>query len=343
MAKLTIINDLHIGTIRTAGTTPQSALQLRRFLLTELERMLGEIDTDLLVNGDLFDKEVVPLADVQECLRIFINWLAKGKKLVLAGGNHDLPKNSSIKSVFQFFSKLMVSLFPGRVQHVEDLTEIQPGYWVLPHLANQDLLNDRLSRVPEAKLLFVHTNYANNFAVQSDHSLNISPEQISECKAEVVVFGHEHQTKTAMAGRVFIPGNQTPSSISDCIGCQADTKFYTVINDDDKPELVAFAPTDFKEVDWRQLSDTRPVERFVRVGGTAVPDEGAQVAQTIARFRSSCEAYVVTNAVQMQTSADAVEQFAESLDSVQRFDVLSALLELLNEEEGSAVKELLDA
>lgn len=341
---LTVLSDIHIGTLRSAGTTPASAYALRGYLLEETNNLLNQINTDLLINGDLFDKENIPLADLAQAISMFVGWLQKGNRLWLSPGNHDLAKNSGVQSSFQFFGKLLTGMRPDQVTYISDLTEIYTGIWVLPHLANQDLLNDRLAKVPACKVLAVHANYDNNFAQESDHSLNISKSQAEACLADLILFGHEHQTREALGGKVLIPGNQIPSSIADCLGCTSGTKFYTAVNiESGVAELKPFQALDFTEVDWKELATVKPTARFIRVTGQAVPDEGAQVAQVISRFRSTADAYVITNAVQMRTGEEQTEQFAQSLESVQAFDVLGALLEVLSEEEGNAVKELLNA
>ena len=54
MKPLLILNDCHIGVKRSAGTTPASALALRRYLLDSFRSLLPD-DKDVLVLGDLFD------------------------------------------------------------------------------------------------------------------------------------------------------------------------------------------------------------------------------------------------------------------------------------------------
>lgn len=338
--RLAVLNDCHIGTIRSAGTTPRSALALRQRLLDEFREQLHGIDCALLINGDLFDKEVIPLTDLLATFDLLREWLDKGHMLYLSPGNHDLSKTSSTFSSFQFLGMLLRSVRGSMVQYITDLTEIMDGYWVLPHLANQDLLNDRLAKVPKCNVLFVHTNYDNNFAAQSDQSLNISKEQAQACQADYIVFGHEHQTRTALGGKVVIPGNQMASSVADCLNCTDDLKFRVVV-EDGKPELVPVGPVPFVEMDWQAMQPTEAA--FIRVAGKASPDQGAEVAQVISRYRASSPALVITNAVQILSSDDKLDQFAESLETVQAFDVLAALLELLSAEEGTAVKELLNA
>ena len=335
---LAVLNDTHIGALRSAGTTIRSAQQLRQYLLDSFEAQLAVTDCDLLINGDLFDKENIPLSDLYATFRLLRAWMDKGHKLWLSPGNHDLSKTSTTFSSFQMLAELLGYGNP-QVQYIADLTEIYPGYWVLPHLPNQDLLNDRLARVPECHALYLHCNYDNNFAAQSDQSLNVSEAQARDCKAKYLIFGHEHQTRKMLDDKVWIPGNQVPSSVSDCLNCKDSTKFLLRMVDG-KPELVPCLTLPYQELDWQALvpSDAK----FIRITGTATAEQGSEVAQAISRYRSACPALVITNAVKMQTSDSAMDQFAESLESVQAFDVLAALLELLDPKEQAAVKELMN-
>lgn len=335
--RLAVLNDTHIGALRSAGTTPRTAYDLRRYLLSEFGRQLDDIDCDLLINGDLFDKEMIPLSDLLQAYKLLLNWLAKGHKLWLSPGNHDLSKTSTTMSSFQLLGQLLTQ--EGlECEYISDLKEIYPGYWVLPHLPNQDLLNDRLSKVPECQALFVHCNYDNNFAAQSDQSLNISRDQAEACKAQFIIFGHEHQTRTAMDGKVVIPGNQVPSSVSDCLNCVENTKFMVTM-ELGVPVMRPVLELPFERLHWDDLKpEGNPL--FIRVEGSAETVEGAAVVQAISRFRAKSQALVITNAVKIASDEGKMAEFADSLESVQAFDVLAALLELLTPEEQEVVKEL---
>lgn len=335
--RLAVLNDTHIGSIRSAGTTPKSAYQLRQYLLAQFAEQLDSIDCDLLINGDLFDKEMIPLSDLLATYKLLVGWLAKGHKLWLSPGNHDLSKTSTTMSSFQLLGQLL-TVEGLECEYISDLKEIYPGYWVLPHLPNQDLLDDRLGRVPESQVLFVHTNYDNNFAAQSDQSLNISREQAEKCKAQFIVFGHEHQTRTELDGRVVIPGNQVPSSVSDCLNCVGNSKFRVQV-ELGVPKLEKVMELPYEVLHWDDLKpEGNPL--FVRVGGSAEASEGAAVVQAISKFRSQSSSLVITNAVKINSDDSKTAEFADSLESVQAFDVLAALLELLDPEEQAVVKEL---
>lgn len=335
---LTSINDWHLGAIRTGGTTPATAYQLRLDLLAGGQRILDGVDGDLLVNGDLFDGPDIPRADILAAIGTFGRWLAKGEgDLWLANGNHDLDKNAQRLSSFQFFAKLLKEQFPGRVHHIETGTAIEKhDAYVIPHIANQDLLNLELARVPACRYLFVHCNYDNQFAVESDHSLNMSKEQAEALPVEYIVFGHEHQGRTELGGKVVIVGNQFPSSVSDCLGgrekylLQVDNGRYTL-------HQAWQAEGDYETQDWRELADTGA--RFIRVIGQAAAAEAAAVVTAISRFRNVSKALVITNAVKVEGVNDS-EQFELTHEQVTSFNVRDALREYLTDEENEKIDKL---
>ena len=334
---LTFISDIHIGCNRTGGTTPATAYQLRLDLLSQFEELLSKIDTDLCVGGDLFDGPDISKQDLLRTYMILRDWLWRkpGRELYLMNGNHDLSKNSTNFSSFQFLAGLL-SRESSEVHHITEPTMTPHGY-MIPHVANQDLFNLALAGVPECAYLFVHCNYDNKFAVESDHSLNMSEEQAKASLARHIIFAHEHKARRALAGKVLVVGNQFPSSVSDCL----DIVFKRMlVIEDGVPsfEETWQAEGDYAEQDWRDLKDTG---RFIRVTGTATAAEAAQVVTTISRFRATAQALVITNAVKVEglNDNDALELSAEEITS---YNVLAALTPLLTDDENKKIVILLE-
>jgi DNA repair exonuclease SbcCD nuclease subunit len=337
---LTVVNDWHLGCIRSSGTTPATAAQLRADLLKAGEEILYGVEGDLLVNGDLFDGPDIPRADLLQAVRIFSDWLTRtGKHLFLANGNHDLDKNSTRLSSFQFFAQLLIEMWgPERVTHIVEGTRLeQHDAYVICHVANQDLFNLELAKVPACRFLFVHVNYANQFAVESDHSLNLSKEQAEALPVEYIVFGHEHQARTELGGKVVIVGNQFPSSISDCLG--NTDKALLRVEDDGRYALHTTwqAPGDYSEQDWRSLEDRG---RFIRVAGTATAGEADKVMSALGRFRREANALVITNAVKIEGVTDG-EELQLSHEDVTMFNVMEALREYLGPEDAAEVDKIM--
>lgn len=337
MLNLTVINDTHVGAQRAAGTTPLTAWQLRQYALEEFERLVDQAGS-LVILGDLFDTGHVAMADILRVWEVLRKHCSNGTPLYLVPGNHDLEKTLTTLSSFQFLCKLLQAEFPSVA--VADAPQfIAEGVYVIPHLPNQDLFDLAMASVPECQYLLVHCNYDNKFAVQSDHSLNMSPDQAMRCNAKYIIFAHEHQAKTAINGKVYIAGNQFPSSISDCLG--NDAKYMTVLTNAGIQKIETWnRKGNYAEQDWRGLKDDG--SKFIRVVGDAVATEAADVVSAIARFRNKSKALVITNAVKVEGAADG-EQIQITLEQVKSFDVLSALLECLDEREQGVVKALLNS
>lgn len=340
MQPLTILHDTHIGAERSAGTTPLTAWQLRQYLLEEFKALVENAQGPILILGDLFDTGHVPMADLLATWNILASHCFAGHELVLVQGNHDLEKTLTKLSSFQFLCKLLEGTYKNCVQVIDQPTAL-PRYdaYVVPHLANQDLFNAALAAVPKCGYLMVHCNFNNNFAVESDHSLNMSVEQAAVAPVKHVIFAHEHQAKTAINGKVYIAGNQFPSSISDCLG--NDAKYMTLLTKEGIKKIETWSRKgNYAEQDWRSLTDSG--EKFIRVVGDAVATEAADVVSAIAKFRNKSKALVITNAVKVEGAADG-EQIQITLEQVKSFDVLSALLECLDEREQGVVKALLSS
>lgn len=325
--KLRILNDRHIGAVRSAGTTPTTQCAIREHLIDSLKRDLP-IGGDLMILGDIFDKEFIPLIDLRETYRILSRWLADNalSELWLVAGNHDLSKSSNILSSFDFLGYLLEN---PRCHFVKEMVTTRWGV-IIPHVPNQDLFNLALDSVPDCKCLFLHCNYDNGFAAQSDHSLNLSREQAEACKAEHIIIAHEHHARSD--GKVILPGNQSASSVSDWLSNSdkyfLDITYEPATEGSFKIEKVKCADREssFVDFDWRD--GTKSEAMFLRVSGRASPEEASAVVSYISRLRQSSTALAISSAVRIE-SEDTTKLAADSLESIQAFSVQLALRELL--------------
>lgn len=328
-----VINDTHVGVIRSAGTTPATAYALRQWVLQQFASLLQQAsDCDLLINGDLFDTENIPYSDFFEVYKLLMEWLIENEdsKLYLPPGNHDLSKTTTTMSSQQLLTRLLVSMLPDRVIVPERGTAIDvAGHkgWVIPHVTNQELFDLELVKVPKVKYLFVHCNFDNKFAVQSDHSLNMSKEQAEKLPVEMIVFGHEHQKKMALTGKVMITGNQFPTSVADCIG--NTDKFMAFIG----PKQFELKPTwlgaeSFFKADWRELNKVPAEAQFIRVEGDVTQSEAPSVVTAISKLRKAHTAFVITNATTVE--GKTIETSVQ-MDQVANFNVVDALFKLLKD------------
>lgn len=335
---LKVYNDTHCGVIRSAGTTPRTQWELRQWNLDLFESLfIHAPHEDVMILGDLFDTFSVPLNDFWRVYQTLYAWLDQhpGQVLYLVAGNHDLSKTSTTMSSFHLLCSMLGHLFMN-VKVILAPTEIPYGY-VIPHLPNQDLFDAALAEVPECETLFLHCNYDNNFAAESDQSLNLTKEQAAKVPVKYIVIAHEHQTKV-VGNRVFLPGNQLPTSVADWLG--TDRKSYLQIEQGKEPALVPWLEPAgiFERVNWREPEIVSA--KFVRLEGEASAEEAQEVVETVARYRQQSQALVVTNAVRIQAGVDA-GHFADSLETIRAFDVLAALKGLLEPKEFALVEEAL--
>lgn len=348
---VTIVNDLHIGVQRKAGTTPASQAALTEYIYQQVEKTITTVVSDLIVLGDLFDSFTVDASHVVRTFTLLDNWLRSKPafNLHLVAGNHDWsPKGDKVSS-FHMLTHFLKAKWRDRVRvydYRDGLTYVQDNIWTIPHMPNQDLFDRELDAAngmgARDGWLLLHANYDNKFAEQADHSLNVSADQAEALVAAGwnLVFGHEHQGREELGGSVQVIGNQFPTSIADCLGNSSKQAF---VLSDRGCEVTQTWSADgcFCAVDWQDLGE--PVEsQFIRVTGTATAEQAAEVVSTIAKLRQNSQALVVGNAVRVDGVAN-MEALAEmSFDDVSKYDVLAALLEELSEKEGGVVKGLLN-
>lgn len=332
-----ILNDIHIGAIRSAGTTPASALALRKYALDSFSSLLDHINEDLVILGDLFDTYSIAMTDLLTTYQTLTRWLEKGHNLTLIPGNHDLSTDSAKMSSFQFMGQLLIN--HPNVQYISGggWVDEKEGVYCISHVHNQDLFDMELAKVPPCKFLLVHCNYDNHFAKDSDHSLNLSEDQAKASKAETIVFAHEHAPRTLLGGKVVVMGNQFPMSISDCLDGH-DKFMHQIAGDKINPIKVWDRKTEYVEMDWRSPEPTDA--KFIRFVGSASAEESAAAADTVARYRKASEAFVVGNGIRVHTAEGQEQLEIESLEQVRSFDVMAALKNYLTEKEYGKIASL---
>jgi len=346
-----IISDLHIGVQRAGGTTPQSQQALRDYLRNSLESLLATENEWVIVNGDLFDKFTVDTSEVVETCEIFYRWLLNkpGALLTLIAGNHDWsPRGNDVSSFHLLVTMLQMSEAGSRVYAIDYRQGYSPvqanNVYCIPHMPNQNLFDAEVEKAVSKKsgdYLLLHCNYKNTFADHSDHSLNLSDDQVGALMEAgwSLIIGHEHIGYSLRGGRVLVVGNQFPSSVSDCLGNQ--TK-HAVRLTDTGLELVQTWSRDgfYLEVDWRQIEEGAGAD-FIRVTGEATSAEAAEVIKAISTLRQTSDAFVITNAVKVAGHDMSGEKAAESIENLRAFDVVGAIMAELNEQEQEVVKGLM--
>ena len=353
---LVVINDLHLGVHRSAGTTPVTAQSLREWGLEQYGNLLqaaaGRLGSEghVVVNGDLTDRFDVALADALEIYTITAGFLRQhpGIRMSWALGNHDLSKDSSKLGTVAFIGELLGAQFDN-FRLVSEPEFVQEGVFVIPHLVNQEAFDAALSAVPEgAKVVLLHCNFDNGFAAQADHSLNLNREQARQLTQRgcLVILGHEHQGRTAFGGKLIVSGNQFPTSIADCMSkgeAQVDGCKYMLHVTGERVEKVQTwdARRSFADVDWRQLHAVSGDLEFIRVSGQATAEESSEVVRAIAEMRKAHGAFVISNAVKIDAVDDGAE-ISASVEEIGKIDVIDLLKEFLTKEQAEKVNQLLE-
>lgn len=345
----TILNDVHLGVRRQGGTTQASKRSLRYFLQENFAEAAAAASDNLIILGDLFDDFSVDLEELITAYSTLYNAFSDtDRKLYLVAGNHDWKPRDGDLSSFHALAALLprdnVILIDKGLHCIED-----GSVYVIPHMPNQDLFDLELQKaldVMHGGHLLLHANYDNNFAVQADHSLNVSAEWATKFRAQGVtlVFAHEHQKRSLL--NVEVLGNQWPSSVSDCLphgAGQRDGKKYLHVLDANG--LTAYETWDgaseFARIDWQELGSYEGEAAFVRIEGDANAAQAEEVIETIARFRSASKAFVISNAVRVEGMPEMDGLMEIEADSIRGFDVMGALLAELEPEEAEVVKGLM--
>lgn len=356
MKKKNILNDVHLGVKRMGGTTPLTQQAVQQYIQDQFHGyLMSHLDTDLIINGDLFDGFTVDVSWVLACYMSLSYWLLESDnktKLYLAAGNHDVGKRNDKLSSFDVLASLLRSRFSEeRVVVIKDTAYSESGLHIIPHMLNQDIFNLALDEALtwEPGWLLLHANVDNGFAEESDHSLNVSREQLlALSEKHHIIFAHEHQARVVpMPGKrheVRVLGNQWPTSIVDCLAtehAQLDgCKYAHTIDDKGITAELTWKPEgSFAQMDWTDLADT--TAQFLRVTGKASANQAAEVISAIAKYRQDSEAWVITNSVKIESIASGEDMSAMVLEKLASVNILQELFEHLEPEETEAVRSLL--
>src|SRR5574340_346375 len=178
--------------MRKGGVTTESQAALRVAQYAHFERLLANCRGDTIINGDLFDGFMVDPNDVILTFQAFANWFKHVANpnctLTLVAGNHDWNPRGGKTSSFHLLCHFMKTMFPDNVQVIDyedGFTPIYPDIWAIPHMPNQALFDLEIEKALAENhgWLLLHANYNNTFAQHSDHSLNVSQEQIDGARS----------------------------------------------------------------------------------------------------------------------------------------------------------------
>ena len=312
-----VICDPHGGLKRQAGTTPRSMVEYSSQQNSLLQGILSACEAqEVILLGDIFNEALVSYETIvatAEALRSFSGrkWLVKG--------NHDQGGNQEKLTAFDLLGYMLAG---DNTVMVTEAAEIEPDFWIVPHLPNQAQFDEAIAALPDGSTLLAHCNYDNGFALEKDHSLNLSREQAS--RFDHVILGHEH-AKRDLPG-VDILGAIYPCNIGEC-GTAKGFHYW-----DGPGHDVEFQQTwsveDYAELNWRELLGSQNQAKFIRITGEATAEEAAQVIDEVSKFRASSGAFFVSNSVKVGTlELGELEDFEDG--KLTGFDALGALKEML--------------
>jgi DNA repair exonuclease SbcCD nuclease subunit len=326
--KRLIIGDVHQGLNRKTGVTVQSLESFEGDKALALMRVMGDNrDKEVIIAGDLFDSSAVSLISIVRMVRTLT---AHPRKVYVIAGNHDLSKDSTKLSSLLMFKEWVESM-ESNVEVVLAPLEIEEGTWLLPHQVNQEAFDRKLLLLQSegAKVVVTHCNYENNFAVEADHSLNMTKEQAT--MFDIVVSGHEHNARTL--GNVSMIGSFLPCTVD-----EASVDKHCLILEGTLIEKYEHCDQTeccwYEEVDWHDLEDYATEAGFIKIVGTATSEEAALALNAVAAFRKQSHAYMIRNAVVLEKVGLEVLE-GEALDNI---DALVLLGKLLSDEHKKMLK-----
>jgi hypothetical protein len=234
------------------------------------------------------------------------------------------------------------------VVNIDCYSKLVDGVWAIAHCSNQDIFDfkmvEMLEQVTNGDVVLIHANFDNNFAAQSDHSLNVSRGLAKRFvdKGATLLFAHEHQARSAFDNQVICMGNQWPTSIADCLN--NERKYLHEIHEGtiDRKETwsIGHADSGFTEINWREL-DQQTRAGFIRVVGTATANEASDVINSIAAFRKESSAFVIANMVKIAGIAEATA-LPEAFEATARFDVMDYIKDNVTAAELVVINKLLE-
>jgi len=304
---LLIINDLHLGVERQAGTTKESRLALEGWMLDQFANLLKIPHEEVLILGDLFDKRNVE----EHIMASVIKILAK-ENVTIVLGNHDLGGGADDH-------KLSSAEFVGEILEAKviKVPNFHRGLYIVPHLHSQVEFDGAVSGCPDNTTMLTHCNIDSPWA-HGDHSLNLSLQQITHLHSRgvKVIAAHEHAQREF--DNVIVIGNQFPSSIADC---HSGPKRCLLIKDGEILGIPTWDATDFSQ----SSSINSSSHKFVEVTGEVSIEEFQKVVKAVSTLRKNSDAFIIKNSVKI-LSLDAPDTVTED---VTRFNIIEMLLSVL--------------
>lgn len=309
-----IISDLHQGLTRKTGVTAESLAQFENDKIKSLAALLAQHeDKEIIVAGDLFDSHDVTLRSI---LQVASTLLTHPKKVWIIAGNHDLSKNTLKMSSLKFLSEWVI-MNSTNVEVIFEPQTIGENIFAVPHMPNQELFDEAIKHAT-TDILITHCNYENGFAVEKDHSLNLTKKQAKKFK--MVISGHEHNARTV--GNVHMVGAFAPCNVG-----EASVEKFSHVFDPQRMSLTTEgqSPHTYQEIHWKDM-DTALAVDFLKIVGEATAAEAPTVLSAVAALRKKSSAYMIQNSVTVE-SIELGEVEGASFESVNTMELLGSILD----------------
>lgn len=281
-----IFSDPHLGLKRKSHTTLKSREALEDIIFETAFEISGLSIRD--------NKHVICVGDLFDSFSNSENVIQRGAEIVdrceaVVAGNHDMVSRCDIIGSLELIKLTSPKVVSADVEGLEAKLVLigNKEVIIVPHHSCQSLFEAALEKAitlgdqqTSPIPLFLHCNYDNDMATDSDTALNITSEDadvLLETFSHIFI-GHEHNPRTEKGGRVVIVGNPFPTSFSDI-----SDKYYWELSDSGG---VIKHPTfkekqgyrDFKFVG--QEAEQCGAE-FIDVSGTIQPEDTVKLAKYI--------------------------------------------------------------
>lgn len=308
-----IFSDPHLGLNRKSHTIKGSSEALKNSIALQFSSfMQNYFDESIVCAGDLFDTfsnteqtilKAYPIAD---------------KCDVILAGNHDLKNTTDSVSSLDLLQELCPGTTIVKPEKFEEPFILsgrldRMDFLFIPHQGSQAIFDDAVamacdeggmySESGKFRAVFLHCNYDNDLANNSDASLNITSEQVDKLLefCDYVFIGHEHHPAKLKGGRLIIIGNPHPTSFSDI-----SNKYVYLLTEDDLEVIEVWSEdTGYLKVNYDPAEEIPVISDgvgFIDIEGEIESKDAANLSRYIAQIWKESEAFMVRNKVSIKLS-----------------------------------------
>lgn len=186
-----IVGDVHLG--KKLYENHSSWVSIYTEIIYEaFERLVRQIDDDVIFAGDFFDKFRVDTRTMKEAIKGLSNIR---HTVYILGGNHDVARTydtvGSLDILAELDNVVVINKFKMETYEIGDSVVT-----FIPHVKSQKEFNACIKSVPESDLVVVHASIGDKpDYIESDKALYLSIEDAEAMPARYVLAGHEHKPR----------------------------------------------------------------------------------------------------------------------------------------------------